>query len=73
MLNQPFFQSTLPIMITIVSSVWAATFIQNKRFDDLKDGINKRLDEIITRLDRIEKKLDDHEKRISLIEGRLWK
>ena len=64
--QQPFFQVTLPIMVTFIAVIWLASWSQNKRFDD----IHRRLDEIIKRLDRIEAKLDDHEKRIVTLEER---
>jgi len=53
LLQQPFFQVTLPIVVTLVVTIWLASWSQNKRFDD----IHRRLDEIIKRLERIETKL----------------
>jgi hypothetical protein len=41
----PFFQVTLPLMVTFVGAIWVASWSQNKRLDD-----------IIKRLDRIEQK-----------------
>lgn len=74
---QPFLTVALPIMVTLVATVWIAQWSQNKRFDDLKadinrrfDEVNRRFDEIIKRLDRIETKLDDHEKRVTRLEER---
>jgi low affinity Fe/Cu permease len=61
-LNLPFVQVALPIMLTFA----AAFFLQNKRIDD----INRRLDEIIRRLERIEIKLDSHDQRITRLEER---
>lgn len=58
MLQQPFFQVTLPIMVTFVATIWLASWAQNKR-----------LEEIIKRLERIEVKLDDHSERISKLEA----
>ncbi len=49
LLQQPFFQVTLPLMVTFVTVIWLAFWSRNKRFD----GIDRRLDEIIKRLDRI--------------------
>jgi hypothetical protein len=46
MLNQPFFRVSLPIMITILDTVWA-----------LIPGNNRRLDDISARLGRIEDRL----------------
>jgi hypothetical protein len=65
MLNQPFFQITLPLLIGIFIASW----LQNKRFDD----VNKRIDEIIKRLDRIEALLQNHENRIIKLELERWK
>jgi tetrahydromethanopterin S-methyltransferase subunit G len=76
-LQQPFFQVALPIMVTLVATVWIAQWSQNKRFDDLnrrfddfKSEMNRRFDEVIKRLDRIEHKLDDHEQRLTRVEER---
>ena len=66
LLQQPFFQVTLPTMVTFVAAIGLASWSQNQRFDD----IHRRLDEIIKRLDRIEAKLDDHEQRIVWLEER---
>jgi hypothetical protein len=67
---QKFVSVALPIMVTLVATIWIAQWSQNKRFDDLKDGINRRLDEIVKRLDRIEAKLEYHEERIVRLEER---
>jgi predicted nuclease with TOPRIM domain len=74
---QQFLSVALPIMVTLVATVWTAQWSQNKRFDDLKDDINRRfeevhrrLDEVIKRLDRIETKFDNHEERIVRLEER---
>lgn len=56
--QQPFFQVTLPIMVTFVATIWLASWAQNKR-----------LEEIIARLGRIETKLDDHAERIVRLEA----
>jgi chromosome segregation ATPase len=82
--QQPFFQVTLPIVVTFVTVIWISSWSQNKftgevakrldeRLNDINrrfDDIHRRLDEIIKRLDRIETKLDDHEKRIVTLEER---
>jgi len=68
MLNQPFFQITLPLMVTFVGTVWAATWLQNKRLDD----ICRRLDAIETRLKAIEEKLAAFDHRITILETAKW-
>jgi hypothetical protein len=73
MLNQPFFQITLPLMVTFVATVWAASWAQNKRMDDLRDSINRRLDDIVARLTRIENLLADHDRRITALESSKWR
>lgn len=65
MLNQPFFQVALPLIITIAIAVW----VNNKAID----GIHKRLDDIVTRLTRIENLLADHDKRLTTLETSKWK
>jgi hypothetical protein len=74
---QQFVGVSLPIMITLVATIWIASWSQNKRFDDLKSDmaarfaeVHRRIDEMIVRLDRIELKLDSHETRLVRIEER---
>ena len=67
-LAQPFFQVTLPLMVTFVASMWAANWMQNKRIDE----ISKRIDDVIKRLDRIEARLDDFANRITALETAKW-
>jgi len=74
---QLFMSVALPIMVTLVATVWIAQWSQNKRFDDLnrrfddlKADMNRRFDEVNKRLDRIETKLDGHEERIVRLEER---
>ena len=47
---QQFLSVALPIMVTMVVSIWLASISQNKRLDD-----------IVRRLERMEAKLDLHE------------
>jgi GTPase len=61
-LQQPFVQVALPIIVALMLAAW----LQNKRFDDL----NRRIDEIIQRLGRIETKLETHSERITRLEER---
>lgn len=72
-LQLPFTQVALPVMATLVASM----FFYNKRLDDLrldfvglKADFNRRIDDVIKRLDRIEAKLDNHEQRITRLEER---
>jgi len=62
MVNLPFFQITLPLMVTFVAAIWAASWSQNKRLDD-----------IVARLTRIENLLTEHDKRITAIEAAKWR
>jgi hypothetical protein len=64
--QQPFFQVALPIMITFALTFWA----HNRRIDDLKEALGKRLDAIKHRLERIEQLLTDHDRRITALEER---
>jgi chaperonin cofactor prefoldin len=59
-------------MVTFVATIWVAGWSQNKRIDDLKDSINKRLELIEKRLERIEAKLDKMEERITSLELAKW-
>ena len=70
LLQQPFFQVTLPLMVTFIATIWLAGWAQNKRIDDLRSELSRRLDEIIARLGRIELKLENHGERIVRLEER---
>ncbi len=58
-LDQPFFEVTLPLMLTIIAGVWAMISTNNRRLDD-----------IIKRLERIEELLRGHDERIIRLEER---
>ena len=58
-----FWQNTLPLMVTIVVTVfgaslagWASSKNLGQRVDDLRDNMNHRLDEVGRRLDRMDQK-----------------
>jgi hypothetical protein len=53
-LQQPFFQVTIPLMVTFIATIWLAGWSQNKRLDEM----GKRFDEISKRFDEIAKRLD---------------
>ena len=78
MLNQPFFQVALPIMATMIVSVWAAISTNNrrleelsKRFDDGLAAVNRRLDDFGARLNDFAARLDGFAARLGRIEERL--
>lgn len=71
-LNQPIFQITIPLIIAFVVTIWAASWSQNKRTEDIRESLNKRLDEIIERLKNIGKKLENHSGRIAKLEVARW-
>ena len=56
---QQFLSVALPIMVTLVVSIWLASVSQNMRLDD-----------IVRRLERMEGKLDLHEERLVRVEER---
>jgi hypothetical protein len=47
MLNQPFFQVTLPIMATMVATAWALISTNNKRLDDVVDRLGRIEDRLL--------------------------
>ena len=55
--DKPFFEVTLPLMLTIGVSVWGIISTNNRRLDDIIKG-----------LERIEVKLDNHDSRIAVLE-----
>jgi hypothetical protein len=63
-----FLSVSLPIMVTLVATIWIASWAQNKRFDDLRSDMNRQFDETNARLERIERKLDSHDERIVRVE-----
>ena len=81
-LNQPFLQVALPIMVTMLISVWAAVSTNNRRLDDfaarlgrIEDGTNARLgrieDGLNARLGRIEDRLLAIENRLTALERKV--
>ena len=72
-LQQPFVQVALPIIVALTIAAW----LQNKRFDDLNrriDDQNRLIGEfrhdMNQRLERIEAKLENHNERIARLEER---
>jgi hypothetical protein len=55
---QQFFSVALPIMVTLMVTVWTAQWSQNKRFDDLKDDMNRRFDDMNRRFDEVNRRLE---------------
>ena len=71
--DKPFFEVTLPLMVTIVSMVWLAVWNNNKRiYEILKhlDKIDARLDKIDTRLERVDL---DPGTRLTKLAERVWR
>jgi 5-bromo-4-chloroindolyl phosphate hydrolysis protein len=67
MINQPFFQVALPLMVTILIAAFTAAWSSNKRIDE----ISRRLDDTNRRLDRLESTLQDVMKALISIDHRL--
>jgi hypothetical protein len=72
---QQFMSVALPIMVTLVATVWIAQWSQNKRFDDLKEDMNRRFEDINRRFDTLQidvnRRFDDVIKRLDRIEEKL--
>jgi hypothetical protein len=80
MLEQPFFQITLPLMVTFVATIWAGAWAQNKRLDEMSkriddrfNEVSRRFDELAARLARLEAWFVDHENRLTKLETGKWK
>lgn len=69
LLNQPFFQVALPIMVTMVGTVWALISTNNKRLDDIAN----RLGRIEERLLAIETRIAGAERKIEALELKAWR
>jgi hypothetical protein len=68
-LNQPFFQVALPIMVTMILTVWALISTNNKRLDD----IVARLGRIEDRLLAVETRLTAVERKVDALELKAWR
>jgi len=68
--HEPFFQVTLPLMGTIIVATWAMVSINNRRLDDLKDSIKDLRDSLNKRMDNIENLLRQYGERITRLEER---
>jgi hypothetical protein len=58
---QSFLSTALPIMLAVLFGIWT----NNKRIDDLRDSISRRLDDFGRRLERIENTLDEIRKELA--------
>ena len=67
MVDQPFFQLTLPLMITILVAAFTAAWSSNKRIDE----ISRRLDDTNRRLDRLESSVQEVMRLLMAIDHRL--
>ena len=67
MVNQPFFQVALPLMVTILVAAFTAAWSSNKRIDE----ISHRLDDTNRRLDHLESAVQDVLRALMAIDHRL--
>jgi hypothetical protein len=77
LLQQPFFQVTLPIVIAMFATVWALISTNNRRLDDirlelttLRGEINTRFGEVNRRLDQIDGTIRTYGEKIAVLEER---
>jgi hypothetical protein len=81
MIDQPFFQLTLPLMVTIVIAAFTAAWSSNKRIDEISHRLddNRRLDDVDRRFGDVDRRFDevlrvlmsiDH--RLTVLEERSW-
>jgi len=64
-LNTPFVQVALPIMITFIAAAW----LNGKRLDDFRADINRRFDEVNKRFDDVNSRFDIVERRLEMIQA----
>jgi hypothetical protein len=69
MLSQPFFQVALPIMVTMMITVWALISTNNRRLDD----IVARLGRIEDRLLAVETRLSAVGRKVDALELKAWR
>jgi hypothetical protein len=84
LLQQPFFQVTLPIILAMIATVWALVSTNNRRLDDiradLKDfraevkdfraEVNTRFGLVTVRLDHMDETLKTYGQKIAVLEDR---
>ena len=63
LLQQPFFQVTIPLMVTFIATNWLAGWSQNKRLDEMAKRLDGRIDETNKRL---EMRIDETNKRLEM-------
>ena len=78
LLQQPFFQVALPIIVTFAIATWYQSRriddlrdVLGKRLDDLRDSVNRRIDEVSRRIDGLDRRLDRMDGTLTRIEGLL--
>lgn len=71
--QQPFFQVALPLLV----GLFLATWYQSGRITDLRETVNKRMDdlrsEMNTRFAGIERRLDRLEAKVEALQERSWR
>jgi len=66
MINQPFFQVALPLMVTILIAAFTAVWSSNKRIEEIShrlDDTNRRLDDVDRRFGDVDRRFDDMNRR----------
>jgi hypothetical protein len=74
MINQPFFQVALPLMVTILVAAFTAAWSSNKRIDELShrlDDTNRRLDDVDRRFGDVDRRFDEVMRVLMSIDHRL--
>jgi len=76
-LQQPFFQVTIPIVLAMAATVWALISTNNRRLDDIRSDLrdlrtdmNLRFGEVNRRLDQIDATLRIHGEKIATLDER---
>lgn len=77
LLQQPFFQVTLPIILAMIAMVWALVSTNNRCLDDIRADLkdfraemNMRLGQVNGRLDHIDETLKAYGQKIAVLEDR---
>ena len=74
MINKPFFQVALPLMVTILVAAFTAAWSSNKRIDELShrlDDTNRRLDDVDRRFGDVDRRFDEVMRVLMSIDHRL--
>ncbi len=70
LLQQPFFQVTLPIVIAMFATVWALISTNNRRLDDIRSDLKEMRSEMADGFRKVNETLRTYGEKIAVLEER---